>query len=892
MNFINRNQYLLLIFLFLATVFSGASVTIFNAKLATPGSPLKIVSLELAWSDLNANCVADSWNSELTEIAIHSIDLDFVFAFFYTLFLAIAVYIANSSVGKVSSKAKTFILISVFVAGICDAIENFYMKSFLQGRGVSAASFSLPATVKFVLLLGIVIYLAYVLHLRFRTRLAVISNVLMTLRLFAAGFITVIICYFVFIKLSQGQDILMQIAEYSGPFWFSLLCIVLFTLFIWYSSRLVGYEKKEQPTNTIPLPYIIHFPRLLAFNGIVSIQAAILSLPTIADFAEWKIWVFVVIQNALYFVWISWLEQRSSGSLAIVCAAAAAYITGILWLMFRQPVVNHELWLPLISLLLFAFGLFIVWYFVARRKKIDAKMATASNPPDSGLELLNKKLVKLPGWLQQAEQDYFKLFNLFAALGLGIYMTGFFSISLVDHMGPLAFTLLALGVLVGLSNIITVLSMRKKTNVFLLLFILALIVGRFYDPYQVRLTGCDSQGFIRPKMLPYFDKWLKQRDSLIMSRDSFPVYLVIADGGASRSGYWVSSVLSALQDSTIMQRKTDPEQHPTIFSDHLLCLAGASGGSVGNATFYSLLKNKSDTDATFWKSSRSFLKQDFLTPVITHWLGSDFLQHFIPLPFLGDRAVALEKAMEYFARDSLYATFEKPYMDVIDTTGNLPFLFINSTHVQGGAPAVVSSVQLDGFSKRVDILDSVADQNNSMIRYSTAVVLGARFPYVSPAGRIGKDYFVDGGYFDNTGAGIVHEMMQKLDSLVGAKVNSKNKRDSTLYAKLKFSLIYLSNSSLKSEENKRIHSLANDIAAPVLTVLGTYSSQTSVNNERLLGFMKKMNPVNPFYEVNLYKNDAVEYPMNWVISEYNLKRMDDRMRNSIKTELTGILELK
>jgi predicted acylesterase/phospholipase RssA len=337
----------------------------------------------------------------------------------------------------------------------------------------------------------------------------------------------------------------------------------------------------------------------------------------------------------------------------------------------------------------------------------------------------------------------------------------------------------------------------------------------------------------------------------------------------------VSSVLSALQDSTIRKDTSD------IFSDHLLCLAGASGGSLGNATFYSLLKTKRRGDATYLQDSRAFLKADFLTPVITHWLGSDFIQHLIPLP-VDDRAASLEQAMEYFADKNLDSTFARPLTRMLDVTGRLPILFINATHLQQGAPAVVSSIKLKQFSKRLDVLDSVEKtfltEDKGDIRFSTAVVLGARFPYVSPAGSIGKEYFVDGGYFDNTGAGVVHEMMQMLDSVI--------KVDPTLYAKLNFKLVYISNSSLRALNDKLIHPVVDDLAAPVLTVLGTYASQTSVNNERLLTFMRRIEPADPYLEIYLYtRKDSIDYPMNWVISDYNLNRMNQRLEGVKGREL-------
>ena len=76
--------------------------------------------------------------------------------------------------------------------------------------------------------------------------------------------------------------------------------------------------------------------------------------------------------------------------------------------------------------------------------------------------------------------------------------------------------------------------------------------------------------------------------------------------------------------------------------------------------------------------------------------------------------------------------------------------------MQDGRPGVVSTMKLDYniFGRRLDVLDSLRPGED--VHLSSMVILGARFPYVSPAGRIRNNYFVDGGYFDNSGAGVVH----------------------------------------------------------------------------------------------------------------------------------------
>jgi hypothetical protein len=69
-------------------------------------------------------------------------------------------------------------------------------------------------------------------------------------------------------------------------------------------------------------------------------------------------------------------------------------------------------------------------------------------------------------------------------------------------------------------------------------------------------------------------------------------------------------------------------------------------------------------------------------------------------------------------------------------------------------------------------------------------------------------------------------------------------------------------------------------------VLNTYSSQTTVNDQRLINYFREKENMVIDPDINLYKKyanngtvrDSVHYPMNWVISDYNLQRMNKRLR--------------
>ncbi|MGL6269921.1 MAG: hypothetical protein ACRC2O_18455, partial [Chitinophagaceae bacterium] len=206
----------------------------------------------------------------------------------------------------------------------------------------------------------------------------------------------------------------------------------------------------------------------------------------------------------------------------------------------------------------------------------------------------------------------------------------------------------------------------------------------------------------------------------------------------------------------------------------------------------------------------------------------------------------------------------------------LPVLCINTTSMQDGRPGVVSTLKLDNniFGRRLDVLDSLRAGED--VNLSSMVILGARFPYVSPAGRIRNNYFVDGGYFDNSGAGVVHEMIIELQRMIG---DSLQKDKAHFLRKLRFFVLHTTNSPLEEAVLQKVHPLINDLAAPVKTLIGSYTNQTYVNNLRLLKYLLQINKGDTTYiPFNLYRqNEKDLYPMNWVISDSTLHKMNNRL---------------
>ncbi|MEP6677352.1 MAG: patatin-like phospholipase family protein, partial [Ferruginibacter sp.] len=403
--------------------------------------------------------------------------------------------------------------------------------------------------------------------------------------------------------------------------------------------------------------------------------------------------------------------------------------------------------------------------------------------------------------------------------------------------------------------------------------------------------------------------WLNQH----VKDSAYDMYFVMANGGASRSGYWTASVLGKLQDASAKKDSNN------LFSDHVFCLSGTSGGGVGVAAFFSLLQGRNRSDAQFETSAKDYLKRDYFTYTFARLLGPDYFSDvlnifkFIPV-HAADRAAALEESFEKsvpdYKTDAFRVPFDKNFstfaaMNNAQTVPLLPILCINSTRMQDGNPGIVSNLRIDSatFNNRIDILtllDSTSD-----ISMASGSILGARFPYLSPAGKIGDSYFVDGGYFDNSGAGVVQEMIRGIIKIANDSPALREKINL-----LRFKVLHIVNSPVINSRNKfePVASVKNDLLAPVLTIMGAYDMQTTVNDQRLINYIHDVADSNhraSYTRISLYedelewKNDMElntrfdiepSYAMNWFISDTTLNRINKRLSNGRNRILDSLVK--
>ena len=474
----------------------------------------------------------------------------------------------------------------------------------------------------------------------------------------------------------------------------------------------------------------------------------------------------------------------------------------------------------------------------------------------------------------QTEKNIFFLFSCFSIIALGIYITAIYSLEFSRNLTALPIILLSFGVLLGAGNIIALFSIKQKINFHFLLIIAVIIAGFYREPHYVSLRiqkTEEQQNQKRSTLKAHFFDWINERNKILgdSSLKKFPVFFILADGGASRSAFWTASVLAKIE------RETNGK-----FSKNIFCLSGASGGSLGNLTFYG---SKQVSGESRTKEVQEYLSNDFLSFPLVRLLGPDLLLPLIPQAVVKDRAEALEKSLTNVPSGKKVEAFMNENFSVLfshkESIAKQPVICINCTRMQDGAPAVISNVKLNASSasSRVDVLDIL--EPNEDISIASSIVLGARFPYFSPAGRIKEQYFVDGGYFDNSGAGVVHEMILDLNKIIS---DTLLKYPNLSLSKIRFHVIHISNQIEVEKKFTKVHPMINDLVAPIKTILGSYSSQTDINNLRLSKNLQDIYRSDEYYtELNLYKKNQSEfYPMNWSISSQSLEKIKERLNKN------------
>ncbi len=310
-----------------------------------------------------------------------------------------------------------------------------------------------------------------------------------------------------------------------------------------------------------------------------------------------------------------------------------------------------------------------------------------------------------------------------------------------------------------------------------------------------------------PDLPDTFRNWLQARTDQSKFPGRYPVYIVAAQGGGSYAAMHAAHFLSYMQ-----------ARCPN-FAHHLFAISGVSGGSVGAAAFAAAMKDaeqrggvkipetgctdRSGEDPAI--SAVQVLDDDFWSPLQAMWLFPDLLQQFLPVRVeIFDRARALEHGLEAswersVTRNDLYGprvqsktanTMAEPFLSLwpqgFDKSLFTPALILNTTEVDTGRRRLISPFKFEGltdlrfFPVSCTSASATHEGRVESLPLSTAAVLSARFPWITPSGwyydpsETGEctspeksvTKLSDGGYFESSGVATALDLAHSLQNII------------------------------------------------------------------------------------------------------------------------------
>ncbi|MDY7104742.1 MAG: hypothetical protein S0880_26455, partial [Actinomycetota bacterium] len=301
-----------------------------------------------------------------------------------------------------------------------------------------------------------------------------------------------------------------------------------------------------------------------------------------------------------------------------------------------------------------------------------------------------------------------------------------------------------------------------------------------YDVRQLGAGTASAQALETTTLATAVDRWVARQD--LAPGVAVPAVAVAASGGGIRAGYWTAAVLDcAVEGETLGDDPCAARGEPSAVArrrDRLALLSGVSGGAVGitayNAEVGPGWSTGTGVVAPRWYDGR--LDADFQAPVLARLLFGD-----VPSMLAGtgavDRAEVLERALEARWPDGRlgvgFAAGQRSGEPLTMLTG---FSAANGCRIAVSVLSTNADRGVDDCASFTDApggaLDATIDLGDLLcagtdLRRSTAAVLSARFPYISPAGRFPSAgchgtphvaHVVDGGYQDASGAAVVEEL--------------------------------------------------------------------------------------------------------------------------------------
>lgn len=453
-------------------------------------------------------------------------------------------------------------------------------------------------------------------------------------------------------------------------------------------------------------------------------------------------------------------------------------------------------------------------------------------------------------------------------------------------LGPANVLVLSVQFWIGLGFLAAIVSRRLPQSIAVLVFVWAAISFATGPFNRAPIRTLPGPAPVNPDLVSYAEQWLKDRRVEIETYERYPVFIATADGGGIRAAYWTGAVLGALQDR-------DP-----AFVGHLFAISGVSGGSLGAAVFAAIVHESSLEGAPsctgaaaglgpFEGCASSVLAQDFLSPALTAMLIADTGRSITRTSWLPDRAQVLERSFERAWREAVGTdAFAQPFAQLWLQTAEqrrAPALFLNGTDPASGQRLVMSNVDMG--SAQAGHGDLAALLAPRTVRLSTAVMMSARFPGISPVGVLesgnGPVRVVDGGYFDNSGAATGADILAALQQAAN---------NLGLSGRIVPLVLMIANEPQPPQDIAASPEQAGQLeASPVGTVLAPVATLDKIRQGLAHRFKKELTRAaaaagGEALDGFRVRADTVEFPLGWMLSDATRAAMHAQIAAALQDE--------
>ncbi|HYF32933.1 MAG TPA: patatin-like phospholipase family protein [Chitinophagaceae bacterium] len=889
-------------------------------KISTEVAPKGIVSLELSYSHAKSNSIKESWQAcyeekkteanctTLSDIARYDIFIDYFFIIAYCFFLLILLSRVNSlqaddifllpSLPAPPLKKHTAVLMTcTLAAGLLDYIENLFMYQFLESGPVNPLLYSIPATIKFLLLLVVGGYLLFRLTRRILMFVTYsgknLGLILYNYRIVVIG---LLVLYIILWIADQGQDLLLNLnTEWYGPFSF-LVTIVVLAILNWHLPKyFTDRARTERLFEKLSMREVF-FPKRDVWAQDDQKERNIARMLGVLTFLvpAGGIWNALQQFNIPFKLsFISPYVLLFVSTLAFAVAFRSRFVTN---LYRRYPRATGRVVMFIVVLFV---GVMVFIPFLPNLSSpdflvfmvLDLYLLAILFSLFSSLRTLMKW-----GFMSVVARNIFSIIMVTGLLFTVLFLVlNTYPLMMINVSRYITFGVVITGVIfyTYLLSLLALAGRRWRINFILLAIVIGSIlqvsgVNDFHNVRTLSRRDTDTIPIIVPKteldsLDVYLAGWLNHRRDSIEAWSSkgngrkYPVFIVNTYGGGIRAAAWTSMVIAYLDEVMKLNNKQS-------FQHYVLAYSGASGGTVGAAVNCAYRYAHGEQRALSNERLFTIYAKDYLTAVLIGLQGRDIWFAPFRSDGIADRAEYQERMWEDHLRNDTIP-FDVSYFRLwYDTTSvnafEVPLLFSNTYNVDHGrkgvlAPVLLRKSEFPGANFINDLYDiDRTDSTTENLRLSTGAFLSARFPYISPTARFSDGlHFLDGGLKENSGAETASQLYRAIERI-------KSTADSTsLLQKVEFHILSIRNTFENLEPANKADNIS-EITAPLTGLVNNFvgnSIQADSVNLFQLNARKLYHAVHP-YPVLVQPNNGKNpirpiLPLGWQISDLALQGM-------------------